>query len=227
MEFRVEEVRLNEGDLLVGFTDGTTDAKNAAGEQFSEQRLLKTIAAPWTSSFSMIFELNTEIKRHIGGQAQFDDITLIAFRRQSAADRGNHAICRPAKMSVLGELREFVESAASHCGLAQEDVFSFKIAADELCANIIGYGFADDETGLISLSFGVTGGRARLVIRDNGKFFSPDQAQRPDIEADWEERKIGGLGIYFVKELMDDVAYNRVEENVNQFILEKKLQTPS
>ncbi|MCL4274647.1 MAG: SpoIIE family protein phosphatase [Anaerolineales bacterium] len=224
MEFQVEKVHLNEGDLLVGFTDGTTDAKNAASEQFSEERLLQTISAPWTSTFSMIFELNTEIKRHIGGQAQFDDITLIAFRRKAASDRGDHAICRPAKMEVLGELREFVETAAIHYGLAHDDVFSFKIAVDELCANIIGYGFENSEMGLISLSFDVTDDRARLIIRDNGKFFSPDQARRPDLEADWDDRQIGGLGIYFVKELMDDVTYNKFDENVNQFILEKKIQ---
>jgi phosphoserine phosphatase RsbU/P len=226
MEFRVASVRLDEGDFLVGFTDGTTDAKNAAGEQFTEQRLLKTIASPWTSIFSMIFELNTEIQRHIGEQSQFDDITLISFRRKPIA-QVHHAVCRPAKMKVLGELRDFVESAARYAGLAHDDVFSFKIAVDELCANIIGYGFEKDEPGLISLEFGIDDDRARLIIRDNGKFFSPDQAQRPDIEADWDERQIGGLGIYLVKELMDEVTYNRVEENVNQFVLEKRIKTKS
>lgn len=226
MEFRVESVRLDEGDFLVGFTDGTTDAKNAAGEQFSEQRLLKIIASPWTSIFSMIFELNSEIQRHIGGQSQFDDITLISFRRKPVA-QAHHAVCRPAKMEVLGELRNFVESAARYAGLANDDVFSFKIAVDELCANIIGYGFEKDEAGLISLEFDVVDDTAQLKIRDNGKFFSPEQAQRPDIEADWDERQIGGLGIYFVKELMDEVTYNRIAENVNQFVLEKRIETKS
>jgi len=62
-----------------------------------------------------------------------------------------------------------------------------------------------------------------MVIRDNGKYFSPDQAQVPDIEASWEDREVGGLGIFFVKELMDNVTYNRTDANVNQFILEKNL----
>jgi phosphoserine phosphatase RsbU/P len=224
MEFHVEEVLLNEGDFLVGFTDGTTDAKNSAGEQFSEERLLKTIASAWTSTFSMIFELNAEIKRHIGGQSQFDDITLISFRRKSGGARSRHAICRMARMDALGELREFAESAAGHSGLKRDDVFAFKLAVDELCANIIQYGFENGSEGVITLTFEILDDRARLIIRDNGKFFSPEQAKSPDIEAGWEERQIGGLGIYFAKELMDEVTYNRVEENINQLVLEKNFR---
>jgi serine/threonine-protein kinase RsbW len=65
---------------------------------------------------------------------------------------------------------------------------------------------------------------ARLTIRDDGKYFSPEQAKTPDIDAEFEERKIGGLGLFLVKELMDDVTYERTEENLNQFVLEKNLK---
>ena len=109
MVFRVEQAQFDEGDFLVGFTDGTTDAKNISGEQFSEGRLLKNIAAPWTSIFSMLFELNIELKKHIGQQPQFDDITLLSFRRKSSTDLDHHAICRMAQMDALDELRNFVE----------------------------------------------------------------------------------------------------------------------
>ena len=126
-------------------------------------------------------------------------------------------------MDSLRELRDFTESAASHSGLKHDDVFAFKLVVDELCANIIQYGFEDGQPGLLSLFFNAEGDKAKLIIRDDGKFFSPDQAQSPDLEADWDERQMGGLGIYFVKELMDDVTYNRTEEGVNQFILEKKI----
>ena len=223
MGFKVGHVHFNEGDFLVGFTDGTTDAMNASGMKFSEERMLRNIANPWTSIFSMLFELNVELKNHIGQQNQFDDITLIAFRRKSALDAGHHAICRRAKLNYLGELRDFVESAAVHYGLKSDDVFAFKLVVDELCANIIQYGFEGREPGLLSLAFDVEGDDARLTIRDDGIHFSPDQAQSPDIGAVWDERLIGGLGIYFVKELMDNVSYNRTDDGVNQFVLEKKI----
>ncbi|HKI52708.1 MAG TPA: SpoIIE family protein phosphatase, partial [Anaerolineales bacterium] len=225
MEFQVAQIHLDEGDFLVGYTDGTTDAKNASGEQFSEERMLKNIAYPWTSIFSMLFELNNELQKHIGEQNQFDDITLISFRRKLPADKEHHAICRTAHINVLEELRNFVESAAVHSGLSAEHVFAFKLSVDELCTNIIQYGYEGREPGMLSLSFDVDADKARLVIRDDGKFFSPEQAQSPDTEAGWDEREVGGLGIFFVKELMDDVTYNRLDENINQLVLEKRIAT--
>jgi phosphoserine phosphatase RsbU/P len=223
MEFRVEDICFEEGDVLVGFTDGTTDAKNASGQQFTEERLLKSISHPWTSIFSMLFELNVELKNHMGTQNQFDDITLIAFRRESVLDDSHHAICRRADLRILGDLRDFVESAAVHSGLNASDTFACKLAVDELCANIIQYGYEGMEPGLLSLSFGVDGDTARLIIRDDGIRFSLERVQIPDIAAGWEERQIGGLGIYFVKELMDKVMYNEMEDGVNQFVLEKMI----
>ena len=225
LEFQVEHIHMDEGDFLVGYTDGTTDAKNSSGDQFTEERLLKNISYSWTSIFSMLFELNTELQKHIGDQSQFDDITLISFRRKLSTDTGHHAVCRTAHMNALAELRDFVESAAVHSGLGEEHVFAFKLSVDELCSNIIQYGYEGREPGLLSLSFDVDDDRARLIIRDDGMYFSPEQAPSPDIEADWDEREVGGLGIFFVKELMDNVTYNRNEENVNQFILEKRIKS--
>ncbi|HSM70752.1 MAG TPA: SpoIIE family protein phosphatase [Anaerolineales bacterium] len=224
MKFQVERVVLAEGDCVIGYTDGTTDARNTSGEQFSEERLLKNIAYPWTSVFSMLFELNTELQKHIGEQNQFDDITLISFRRKSAADDSAHVICRTAHMNFLAELREFVESAAAHSGLERDHVFAFKLAVDEICTNIIQYGYEGREPGLLSLSFDMNDDWARLIIRDDGRHFSPDQAESPDIEAGWNEREAGGLGLYFVQELMDNVTYNRTPENANQYVLEKEIK---
>jgi len=224
MKFKVEQIRFNPGDFLVGFTDGTTDARSNTGEQYSEERLLKSIAVPWTSIFSMLFEMKTELQKHIGEQQQFDDITLIALRRKMTLDVDQHAICRIAQLDMLGELRDFVESAAGHSGLSHEDTFAFKLAVEEICVNIIQYGYEGKEPGLLSLFFEIEGKKARLTIRDDGKYFSPDQVAVPDIEAELGTREIGGLGIYLVKELMDNVTYSKTQENVNQLVLEKELR---
>ena len=225
MPFKVDQFQLNEGDFMVGFTDGTTDARNAMGVQFSEPRLLKTVSYPWTSIFSLLFELNIELQTHIGDQKQFDDITLISLRRKTSEEDGKHAICRPAVMQHLEELRDFTESAAVHSGLKSDEIFAFKLAVDEVCANIIQYGYEHHEPGLLSLVFTIDGGKAQLIIRDDGKYFEPSQAKHPDVEANWEDREIGGLGLFFVQELMDNVTYNRTEQGFNQLILEKKLIT--
>ncbi len=227
MVFRVEKCQFDEGDSLVGYTDGTTDAKDPSGRTFSEEQLLACLAHPWTSVFSLLFELNIELKRHMGEQTQFDDITLIAFRRQCAGVPVRHAICRPARLEFLEELRGFVETAARHAGLAAEDVFAFKLVVDELCTNIIQYGFAGRAPGLLSLAFEVDRPAARLIIQDDGQYFGPDQAPTPDLQAGWQERELGGLGLYFVREMMDEVVYTRLASSVNQFRLEKFLTGPN
>jgi anti-sigma regulatory factor (Ser/Thr protein kinase) len=224
MKFRVEQFHFNEGDFLVGFTDGTTDARNVLGKTFSEARLLKSVAEPWTSVFSMLFELNIELQKHMGEQNQFDDITLLSFRRKSSMAGDRHAICRPAQINFLEELRRFTESAALHCGLIGEDVFAFKLVVDELCTNIIQYGYQGREPGTLSISFVVEDNSARLIIQDDGKYFPPNQAKSPKLDAGWDEREIGGLGLFFVRELMDSVTYKNLDENTNQFILEKELK---
>jgi sigma-B regulation protein RsbU (phosphoserine phosphatase) len=227
MVFRVEQCQLEAGDSLVGYTDGTTDAKDLAGRTFSEERLLACLASPWTSIFSLLFDLKTELKRHMGAQTQFDDITLIAFRRQLAAVPVRHAICRPARLECLEELRGFVEAAARYDGLSAGDVFAFKLVVDELCTNIIQYGYAGHAPGLLSLAFELDGPSARLIIQDDGQHYEPGQAPAPDLQAGWEERESGGLGLHFVREMMDEVVYTRVEPNVNQFRLEKILTGPN
>ncbi len=224
VEFKVEQIEFNEGDFLVGYTDGTTDALNSEGELFSEERLLKYIQAPWTSLFSMVFELKTELQNYKGNMKQYDDITFISVRRKLPQTSEQHAICRVADLKILAELRDFVEAASAKYDLSHDDVLAFKLAAEEVCTNIIQHGYPDREPGVISLSFEKQDALARLIIRDDGLSFSPDLIEPPDLDAGWEERKMGGLGLYFVKQLMDHVGYSRMDGIANQWVLEKKLQ---
>ncbi|TVQ24912.1 MAG: GAF domain-containing protein [Spirochaetaceae bacterium] len=228
MEFTVASYSFAPGDCLVCFTDGTTDARGPSGLLFTEERLINLIAYPWTSIFSMLFELDVEIRRHIGDEPQFDDITLIALRRTfDGSGLSRHAICREARMETLPELREFVESAARHCELSDEVVFAFKSSADEVCANIVQHGYRGREAGLISLCFSVEPGViARLVIGDDGEHFPPDQAPAPDLDADWTDREEGGLGLHLVRVQMDRVSYSRPDGTRNELVLEKNLEQP-
>jgi serine/threonine-protein kinase RsbW len=128
-------------------------------------------------------------------------------------------------MDNIGELRDFVEAAAVQAGLDHEYAFAFKLAVEEVCMNIIQYGYEGREPGLINLAFESNKNKATLTIQDDGIHFSPEMVDKPDIESDLEDRQIGGLGIYFVNELMDHVTYNKDENNENVLVLEKELST--
>jgi len=75
--------------------------------------------------------------------------------------------------------------------------------------------------GLIKILFLVEKDKASLKISDFGKFFSPDESEPPEIEANWQDRNIGGLGLFLVKELFDTIKYQKADDNSNQLILEK------
>jgi serine phosphatase RsbU (regulator of sigma subunit)/anti-sigma regulatory factor (Ser/Thr protein kinase) len=222
--FTVGQYIFERDEFLVGYTDGVSDAQNELGQTFTEERLLKYIQVPWTSLFSMLFELKTELRNHMHGYKQFDDITLLSLRRKLTPQVEQHGICRPASLACLPELRDFVETAAVHCRLEHKDAHAFKLAAEEICSNIIQYGYQGIAPGTLSVFLETDPGMVRLVIRDDGQHFPPDQAAAPNVEERWQERQIGGLGLYFVQQLMDRVSYTRIEPGFNQLILEKHVQ---
>ncbi len=223
MNYTVNSIILNPGDILFAYTDGTTDAKNSRQELFSEEKLLELIAETWDSGFSMLYNLNSNLDKHIGSQDQYDDITQITLRRKLSPDENRHSIIRKAEYDNLEELREFVENAVLYCGLNNDLVFAFKLAAEEMCTNIIKYGYEGQEAGIIKIEFILGKDKAVLKIYDYGKQFIPEEYELPDINADWENREIGGLGIKLVNGLMDKIEYTKGSDNSNCIILEKRL----
>ena len=223
LAFTVVTIKLKPGDILFAYTDGTTDAKNSNRESFSDKNLLKTVAAPWSSGFSMLYDLNSNLFRHIGSQDQYDDITQIAVRKKLSLEENKHSIIRKASQDNLEDLRNFIEKAAIYCKLSDDKVFAYKLATEEICTNIIKYGYDGIEKGEIKLEFLVDTNKAVLKIIDYGKQFIPEEFELPDINEDWEDRKIGGLGITLVNGLMDKVQYSKESDNSNCITLELKI----
>jgi|GEM_PF-673157 len=81
MKFRVERAQLESGDILIGYTDGVTEARALGGEFFSDQRLLDILTKPFPSVSHLLDEINKNVINHIGEADQFDDITLLAIQR--------------------------------------------------------------------------------------------------------------------------------------------------
>lgn len=156
--------------------------------------------------------------------AQVCDLRPGEYKEKVAVDN-KHTISRVASLDNLNELREFVVEAAIAEGLNPDEVFTFKLVTEEICTNIIQYSYEGSEAGEIKLSFERHKTSAILKIIDSGQYFSPDDAKTPDLQADWDEREIGGLGIFIVEELMDVVSYKKIDGNLNQLTLEKQLSS--
>jgi serine/threonine-protein kinase RsbW len=96
------------------------------------------------------------------------------------------------------------------------------MAVDEACTNIIKYAYSE-EGGVITLTCELQGNDFVVIIRDRGKPFDPSSVPPPDLEADLDERKIGGLGIYLMGKLMDDVSYSFDAKKGNTLVMRKML----
>jgi serine/threonine-protein kinase RsbW len=112
-----------------------------------------------------------------------------------------------AKFEFLDEIREFVGDIARAGGFGAKDVYNIQLAADEAASNVIEHAYEGVSNGLMELSCGVSGNVITIILVDHGESFDPSVIPLPDLKADLSERKIGGLGIFLMRKLMDEVHY--------------------
>ncbi|MBK5255702.1 MAG: ATP-binding protein [Vicinamibacteria bacterium] len=115
--------------------------------------------------------------------------------------------------------------SAAHT-LPSNVVESVQVALDEVLSNIVRSGFTPGQKGRIEVRFEVENGLLDVLVVDNGISFDPLSRATPNLVAPLESRPIGGLGIYFVKRLMDAVSYERVGQE-NHLRFSKKIEEHS
>lgn len=122
-----------------------------------------------------------------------------------------------AKFEFLDEIREFVGDIARAGGFGDKDIYNIQLAADEAASNIIEHAYESVNDGLLELSCEVKGNTITIILVDHGESFDPSEVPMPDLKADLSERKIGGLGIFLMRKLMDEVRYE-VKPNKNNVL---------
>jgi serine phosphatase RsbU (regulator of sigma subunit) len=81
IDFDIGQVQLEPGDILITYTDGVTEARNADGKFFTEKQMLSLLQQPELSAVALLDHLENSVRVHIGNAVQFDDITMLALRR--------------------------------------------------------------------------------------------------------------------------------------------------
>lgn len=113
----------------------------------------------------------------------------------------------PASFDHLDEIREYVGEKARAAGFSDKDVYSIQLAADEAASNIIEHAYAGYSNASFELNCEFSNNQLVITLLDHGKTFDPSSVPQPDVKADLSDRKIGGLGIYLMRKLMDEVRY--------------------
>ena len=127
-----------------------------------------------------------------------------------------------ANFQNLDEIREFVGDTARQMGFSDKDIYAIQLAADEASTNIIEHAYDGVSDGKLEIDCEIIGGELKIVMRDWGKPFDPTSVPEPNLNADLSERKIGGLGMYLMRKLMDEVSYESSPETGNTLTMVKR-----
>ena len=125
-------------------------------------------------------------------------------------------------ISEITRLYEFIEELGNDFSLAPDIVFNLNLVLEEAVVNIINYAYPKEEHQNIYLSARMHEGSIVLVLTDTGKEFDPTAAPEADVTLSADDRQIGGLGIFLIRQIMNEVKYERIEGK-NVLTLEKKL----
>ena len=125
----------------------------------------------------------------------------------------------------LSEIRDFVSVKALDAGIPEAIVENIILAVDEACTNIIKHAYKLSPEGEINIKVDYDEDRFTVSIIDYGKSFDPNRVPLPDLQKYYREHRVGGLGMYLMKSLMDDVTYTSIPGKYNQVLLSKKIRS--
>lgn len=124
-----------------------------------------------------------------------------------------HRITRAAQLESLSDFREFLKDhCANYPGVTNEILYDIQLAVDEACTNIITHGYAGMDPGSIILDLELTPEKLIITLTDFGHAFEPESAPMPDVDTPIEERELGGFGLFFIRQSVDDVEYRTTED---------------
>jgi serine/threonine-protein kinase RsbW len=128
----------------------------------------------------------------------------------------------PASFTSLEEIRDYFSRAAQEAGLDEEAIFEVQVAVDEAASNIIDHAYEGECESEIECSYEIMKEKLKLNLHDHGKHFDPEKVELPDIMVDPTRRKKGGLGLYFMRQMMDEVNFSFSGDGGNDLTMIKR-----
>jgi len=135
----------------------------------------------------------------------------------------NNKLVVKSRTANLVTIRKFINSKASSFGFTETEIEDIVISVDEACTNIIEHSYNSKPNYDLEISITLLKNKFIVKIVDYGKSFEPGSIKDMDLELYHKQRRVGGLGVYLMKTLMDEVKYKSVKNKYNQVMLTKKL----
>ena len=126
-----------------------------------------------------------------------------------------------AELENLAVIRRFVEQSATTLGAGPAITSDVVLAADEAATNVVVHGYRG-QPGTIKIEVSRTGDALVVCLRDRAAPFDPTSVPPPDLNQPLEERSPGGMGIYLMRHLVDEVTYHTTPQGDNMLTLVKR-----
>ncbi len=230
-DFQNQTMKLPMGSALLLYTDGLTEAENTSQVLFGEERVKEVAQAVAKQSAKGIIEgLVKALAGFVGGAQQSDDLTLMCFRlndlsQEDQATDNSRRLVITNRIEESARLLPFVEEMGAELHIDEHTLSSINLALEEALVNSIQYAYPDGTKGEITLTaeWPTDKTKVTFTLMDRGIAFNPLSVKEADTTLGVKERPIGGLGIFLVRQLLDEVDYRRTDDGQNLLTMVKHL----
>jgi sigma-B regulation protein RsbU (phosphoserine phosphatase) len=162
------------------------------------------------------------VHKFVGDAEQSDDLTMMAIRyiRQQSDIKMKKSIVLNADLQEVPRLNAFVEEACKSAGFDESVTLQINMAVEEAVVNVMKYAYQPEQRGDITIEAASYDECLRFSIIDSGKPFDPTVQSEVDTTLPAMGKKVGGLGIHLIRQTMDSINYERMD-NLNVLTLRK------
>ena len=204
--FKTEKFKLSKGDTIILYTDGITEAMNSSDAMYGEARLLDTVnSIEYTDIYDLQNSIKQDVKDFTHGFPQSDDMTMLIYRYNGNADNKAYYSAVAEKANYKNYLQWLTEMSKRY-DLGTAIQYKLELVSEEIYTNICSYAYPE-EKGLVEVFLEKQDRELTLTFTDSGKPFNPLDRPDPDTEFPPESREKGGLGIFIVKNMTNDIKY--------------------
>lgn len=230
LDYTEQRVTLDVNDAILLYTDGVTEATNVDNDQFGEDRFLSHLAQSAVATPEALIDSSLEaIAAFERSVNQADDLTMLVLRFfGGVGSRRRHAfkLDLTSTATRASDLSRRLSLFLDTMPLDDEHNATLFLLLEELLSNTLKYG-ADPEDGVdINVSVDLRPDLAIIHISDNGIEFDPLSLQAPDVALSLDQRDPGGLGIFILRQLVDEFTWARRDgKNLLRFVKRFKAAT--
>ncbi|MBP3820278.1 SpoIIE family protein phosphatase [bacterium] len=213
MNFKIVDINLNPGDIILTYTDGVTEALNENDDMYGEDRLKDCLNKnkDITNIKDIINTIKNDVKQFSGSVSQSDDMTMLIFKYYGS-ENPNHKYCKVlANKDNYKVFYEFIHNFCNEWKISEDISNKMDMCAEEIYANTEFYAYKNVHEGYIELYVTKEDNKIILEFRNNGVEYNPLKRSDPDITLPPEKRSLGGLGIYMIKQMSDEISYQYID----------------